>query len=139
MDVDLDALEQHDTVEFLIQTVDLVDLSCEPVRVQTVRDPQPMRMVGDGKIFKAARASGRRHVAQAVAPVGCIRMRVKVATQVRKLDEIGQLTRPGGLDFTVISQSAAQCRARASARLSASFRCLRIARNAASRHLRRMT
>src|SRR5262249_25588898 len=84
-DVDLDATQDPERRQTLVQIRDLLGLALEAVVTEVVR------MVGDGDVLVSTRLRGPRHLLEAVVGIGRPgRVHVQVAAELIRLHETGQ-------------------------------------------------
>ncbi len=101
-DVHLDALEQRDAVQLGVESVDLVALFRQLLRIEAVRDGEAARVFGDREILQSQRLGRQRHVAQAVVAVAGPGVRMQVALQVGQFDQLGQASGARRLDLAAV-------------------------------------
>ncbi len=92
-DVDLDAFENVERRDLLVERVDLHRLQMQQVATKA------LRVVADGVVRVPARAGRRDHRLERVLAVGPRRVRVQVAAEVAELDELRQLAAPRRLQL----------------------------------------
>ena len=85
-DVDLDALQQGQAVDFLLNLCHLLRLREQADGVETVDDLDPRRVVGDAQVAIAERPGGFGHLEHGGAAVAPGRVRVEVALVFRQVD-----------------------------------------------------
>ena len=80
-DVDLDAAQDAERRELLVQPVNQLDLLAQAVGAQAVRDREPGRVVGHRQVLVAELGRSPRHALDRRAAVGPVRVHVQVAAQ----------------------------------------------------------
>ena len=80
-DVDLDAGQQPERRQLLVELGHDVELAQQPLRRQAVGDGQPRRVVGQHEVVVAEVAGGPGHLVDRAAAVGPVAVRVQVAAQ----------------------------------------------------------
>jgi hypothetical protein len=88
-DVALDAAQDAERREILVHGRDLLPLSPQLVGGQPRDDPHVRRVVADGQVLVAERASGESHAPHGFATVGPGRVAVEVALDVDLAEEAG--------------------------------------------------
>jgi hypothetical protein len=98
VDVALDAGEDPERRELLVQAGDDVELLLQPLGGQAVGDGEPRRVVGQRHVLVAQRHGGLGHLADRAAAVGPVGVHVQVPAQrgPERGDVVGHRGRLGG-------------------------------------------
>ena len=89
--IELNALQQGDSVELLPDALHLVDLLCEPRAVEPMRHGYAPAVIGYGDVFVAPPLRGCGHFGDRDSSVGPVGMNVKVTFDVIERNEIRQM------------------------------------------------
>ena len=101
-DVALDAGQQRETLEPLIDLADRARMRQGAGFVEAVGHGQRLAVIGDGQVVQPGGLCGAGHALDVVAAVGRRRMAVQVAPQIRELDQLRQRAALGGLDLAAV-------------------------------------
>ena len=74
----------------------------QPLGVQPAGHENPLGVIRDGDVFQAPLAGRRGHLLQGVLAVGRRGVHVQVAANVLHVDQLGQLTLFGPLEFAAV-------------------------------------
>ena len=89
-DVHLDGFQDLDALDLVVRLFDFLEVLSQHTFIETIRDGDGLRVVGDGVVLVALRFARFGHFEDGVFAVGGCRMHVKVTLDVIDFDQFGQ-------------------------------------------------